>query len=435
MALYNENKMSKESVKSFDVITDTTNTNNSANITDSTNIIDKTDLDQLKMSIQNVILDTLNNVESSMYQDAKFDFFFESEVYESFTYIDYETFRTIYEKIKEETVRRSKQTWRSYKENLHYFDYSENRHFYQIERLKKTPQPQQRTKEWYEFRKDHLTGSNSWKIFSSESCQKQLMFEKLEPPKVYQEIRPNLNDQQPMNWGHKYEPVSILLYEFYNNVVVEEFGCIEHNEIKCLAASPDGIVTSVKNNGRMIEVKNPTTREITQVPKIEYYIQMQLQMEVCQLEECDFVETKFKEYDTRDDFENDKYKLEKGMIIVMIKNGTDLVYEYSPLLKNKLYDLEKFINDTYQKYGFTDETLENGEFKWFKNVYWYLDTFSCVLIPRNRKWFSNAKDKITTFWSNILKEREEPNSYLKYKPKSKSKVIQNVIKLTEDELK
>ena len=31
-------------------------------------------------------------------------------------------------------------------------------------------------------------------------------------------------------------------------------------------------------DGRMLEIKNPTTREITQVPKMEYYIQMQLQI-------------------------------------------------------------------------------------------------------------------------------------------------------------
>jgi hypothetical protein len=42
----------------------------------------------------------------------------------------------------------------------------------------------------------------------------------------------------------------------------------------------------------MLEIKNVVSREITGIPKPEYYVQMQLQMEVCDLEECDFLETK-----------------------------------------------------------------------------------------------------------------------------------------------
>ena len=390
------------------------------------------DMEHLKESIKHIIIDTLNRVENSQYPDYKFDEFFKSEVYELLQYINYETFDNIYEKIKEDTIRDSKLIWRCYKEKLYKFDYIDNRHSKQIEILKSVTQPQQRTQEWHDFRKEHLTGSNSWKIFSTKSSNNQLMFEKLEPSKTDYYNKPNLNDQQPMNWGHKYEPLSIKLYEFYNDVVVEEFGCIEHANIKYLAASPDGIVTSLKNNGRMLEVKNPTTREITKIPKTDYYVQMQLQMEVCQLEECDFVETKFKEYDSYDDFENDKYKLEKGMIIVLIKNNNDLVYEYSPLFSNKPTALEDFVNDTYNKYGFTDGELEKGQYRWFKNIYWYLDIFSCILVPRNRKWFSSAEEKIKDFWSDILKERNVPNSYLKYK--AKTRIPKQIIQLSKKDI-
>ena len=66
---------------------------------------------------------------------------------------------------------------------------------------------------------------------------------------------------------------------------------------------------------------------------MEYYIQMQLQMEVCDLNDCDFVETKFVEYDSFEDFKNDKYNIKKGMIIVLIKDNSSFVYEYSSLFK------------------------------------------------------------------------------------------------------
>ena len=47
----------------------------------------------------------------------------------------------------------------------------------------------------------------------------------------------------------------------------------------------------------MLEIKNIVNREITGIPKKEYWVQMQLQMEVCNLPECDFLETRFKEYE------------------------------------------------------------------------------------------------------------------------------------------
>jgi len=37
-----------------------------------------------------------------------------------------------------------------------------------IEYLKQIKQPEQRTKEWYEFRFNHLTASNAWKAYSTK---------------------------------------------------------------------------------------------------------------------------------------------------------------------------------------------------------------------------------------------------------------------------
>lgn len=381
------------------------------------------DMDQLSSSIRSVILDTLPNLDCFQYQEPKFENYFKNEIYHSFANIEYEVFSEVYDTILERVVRDSNYVWRSFKTEHHVFDYEDSRYEDRIEALKLMPQPQQRTSEWHAFRKNHLTGSNSWKIFFSEATRNQLRFEKLEPKSSNNDVRPNLNDQLPMNWGHKYEPVSIFLYEFYNDVTVEEFGCIEHETINCLAASPDGIVTSLKNNGRMIEVKNPTTREITQIPKFDYYIQMQLQMEVCDLNECDFVETKFKEYENREEFNNDKYRLEKGMLIVLIKNNLDLVYEYAPLFSNKPKELDEFVNKIYEKYNLNNILLQNGEYKWFKNIYWKLDKFSCVMVPRNPKWFTVARHKINIFWDQVIQDRKITDSYLKYKPKSRSIII------------
>ena len=166
-----------------------------------------------------------------------------------------------------------------------------------------------------------------------------------------------------MNWGHKYEPLSILFYEYYNDVRVEEFGCVPHKSVPFLAASPDGIVTSQRQNGRMLEIKNVVSREITKTPKMEYWIQMQLQMEVCDLKDCDFVETKFVEYDSENAFKADAYRIEKGMIMVFVKNNESYVYEYSPLFQNRDKDLNTFIQNSFEKYNIDKNLLLNNLIK------------------------------------------------------------------------
>ena len=46
-------------------------------------------------------------------------------------------------------------------------------------------------------------------------------------------------------------------------------------------------------------------RDITGIPKEEYWVQMQVQLETCDLEYCDFFETRFKEYVTADQYYED----------------------------------------------------------------------------------------------------------------------------------
>ena len=70
----------------------------------------------------------------------------------------------------------------------------------------------------------------------------------------------------------------------------------------------------------MLEIKNIVNREIDGIPKKEYWIQMQLQMEVCDLDECDFLETKFTEYDSSEAYwdnviENEGNHVKKGVIM------------------------------------------------------------------------------------------------------------------------
>ena len=266
--------------------------------------------------------------------------------------------------------------------------------------LKNIPQPEQRTNEWYLFRQKVLTASSIWKAYGTEKSKNQIIFDKCEPVDLEKYNRANM--ESPMHWGQKYEDVSIEWYEKHYNTTVSEFGCIPHKDIPYLAASPDGINTDIssKRYGRMVEVKNIFNREITGIPKLEYWIQMQVQMEVCNLNECDFLETRFIEYESYNDFMADgsfnftETENIKGVIICFIQNEKP-IYEYAPLYLTRI-QYDEWEEATMAKHS---------EKVWLRNIYWKLDEISCVLVLRNKFWFNSTKHILKDVWESIEKER------------------------------
>ena len=156
--------------------------------------------------------------------------------------------------------------------------------------LSSKPQPEQRSNEWFLFRHSVLTASNAWKAFGSQATQNQLIYEKCLPINVEKYKSNPVSTDSPLHWGQKYEPLSVMIYEKVYGTVVKDYGCILHDKYDFIAASPDGINDDINTPlfGRMLEIKNIVNREITGIPKFEYWIQMQLQMETCNLNECDF---------------------------------------------------------------------------------------------------------------------------------------------------
>ena len=408
-------------------------------------MITNIDIEEIKDNISEIIIDLSYNIDYTKYHEAKFDEYVFDTVYQHFVeHIDEEDFSEIYNDNIDEIYHKVGCQKRSFIHDHVIDEINQStkqkleRYQSQINYLMNVPQPEQRTPEWYEFRYNHITGSNAWKIFSTDSARRQLYYEKLVPQDVKSSggySSNNLSDN-PMNWGHKYEPLTTQFYEYYNDVKVGEFGCIPHKDIPFLAASPDGIVIEGPLIGRMLEIKNVVSREITGIPKMDYYVQMQIQMEVCDLDECDFVETKFTEFDSYQDFMDDEEFVKKGMIIAILKDNSHLVYEYSPILRNSEEALDKFSEEIYKKYNLNPTTLcnqvetdiDNGEheYKWFKNIYWKLEKYSHVLVPRNKKWFDEMYPKIKEFWNVVLDERNIPDSYLKYQPKKRTpKIVQD----------
>jgi putative phage-type endonuclease len=281
----------------------------------------------------------------------------------------------------------------------------------QLEKLKSIIQPEQRSDEWYIFRNSTLTASNIWKVFVSDYSQTQLILEKCEPLDINKFKVTNTNS--PLHWGQKYEPVSILYYEYIHNTKVSEFGCIPHKDYSFIAASPDGIICdgSSKLFGRMLEIKNVVSREITGIPKMEYWIQMQLQMEVCNLNECDFLETKFIQYDTEEEYREDKETEYKGVILQYLK-GESPYYIYAPFM---LSDLD---SEEYKRWE-DEEKEKNKDLELIARLYWKLVKISCVLVLRNKLWFKKVQPMIEIFWNNLVKERESGEYKERIKKKRK----------------
>jgi putative phage-type endonuclease len=276
---------------------------------------------------------------------------------------------------------------------------------------------EQRTSEWYNIRNNMITASNAYKCFDSELSRNQLIYEKCK------QTTDNYNSAS-MHWGVKYEPVTAEYYEYTNNTHLSYYGCIQHDKYSFIGASPDGIVTDSSNEriyGRMIEIKNIYNREITGIPKKEYWIQMQLQMEVCDLDECEYLETRFIEYLNEDEFYSDsvddnfiftKNYDYKGIILHFIKQTTNEKTQLTSIENIYIY---KPINMNRQNYNIWVNIEKEKQEKmgniFIKNYYWKLDEISCVVVQRNKKWFNDNIYKMKEIWDIVLKERKEGFSH------------------------
>lgn len=281
-----------------------------------------------------------------------------------------------------------------------------------LQDIRQRPQSEQCTPQWYVDRWNRLSGSNAWKAFGSQSQINSLIFEKCKP--IETEKFQSVNTESSLHHGKRFEPVSTQYYEWMYGAKVEEFGCVPHKLHSFLGASPDGIVVNKEcpRYGRMLEIKNVTTRKINGIPKEDYWIQMQIQMEVCDLNECDFLETEIYSYSGLAEFESDGSfqksvdgKL-KGVIAQYQVDGRPY-YEYAPF------------QCTQEEFDAWEEVIceKHSNHTWISNIYYRIDTVSCVLVLRNKAWMSAATDVLRDIWTQVLYDRE--NGYEHRKPKTK----------------
>ena len=302
-----------------------------------------------------------------------------------------------------------------------------------LDLLANLPQPEQRTPAWYDMRSNLLTATAISKLFFSPARTNSVIYEKCVGAGGTQPFQISATD--PRHWGQKYEPVTREIYETLYKTSVKEYGCIQHREYPFIGASPDGINIYPHSSryGRLVEIKNIVNREITCEPSDEYWIQMQIQMEVCDLDICDFVETRMKEWTEEEYWEktstdsitdaNGTTVEFHGIMLQFIRhdNVYDIHYEYMPRFHTGVIPCVKKVETWRQS---IIEKL-HGTHLFIKTVYWYLEEISVVVVLRNSFWFDKALPEIRRVWSTI--EEERISGYHHRKPKPVIHKMDNIV--------
>lgn len=280
-----------------------------------------------------------------------------------------------------------------------------------LKELKKLKLPEQRSKEWYAMRKNKLTASSIASAINKchFTSRDELLLSKIEE-KPYES-----NDIT--EWGVKYEDIAIAFYEELYNVKVLDFGLVPHPVFEAFGASPDGICDDTGNDeyvARMVEIKCPPKRKFTKTVPSHYLMQVQGQLEVCDLDQCDFFQVKIEEY-------NDLLEYEQDIFInddVILPGRTHLNYPKGVTLSYRKKDEMKLtylyppLNLTIQQYkDWIQEnklkiTYEGHEF--VENKWWKISRYECSLVDRDTSWWIKNVDKILDFYNDLLLYRNNP---------------------------
>tara|TARA_B100001093_G_C26854003_1_gene1026514 strand:+ start:3864 stop:5144 length:1281 start_codon:yes stop_codon:yes gene_type:complete len=297
-----------------------------------------------------------------------------------------------------------------------------------IETLKNLKLPDQRTPEWYEMRDKMLTSSSLADAIGKGhfKTRDDLLIEK-----TSKEKKPRFSSWI-IEWGVRYEPVATTFYEKLNNLKVLEFGLVPHPELKIFGASPDGIcdIDSPEDYiGRMLEIKCPPKREFTkEVPK-HYWMQMQGQLETCDLEECDFLQVKLLEYETEEKYIEDQFfdgdilkegissnGLPKGLVISFVSVNDTLEETYH-------YEYSEFYQSFEQLKIWSDKIIKEYTFNYSSICFhwWKIERYECTLVGRDRQWWINIVPEILNFWEDVEYYRKEGNQLLIDKKENRKK--------------
>lgn len=262
--------------------------------------------------------------------------------------------------------------------------------------LMQRPQTTQRTSDWYTEFKRCLTASEFYKIVGSPRERGTLVLQKSGKLELSSRsgssvvLRSHMN---PFDWGICFEPVVKLILESKWQAIIHEVGRFVHLTDTRLAASPDGLIirsfTNPEMGGHLLEIKCPKSRVIGIKVPIEYFYQMQLQLEVTGVRACEYVEAKF-EFVSLDNEKKSEWYGNIAVIGSFNEKASDWLpssYAYGPLS-----DLE-----WKPELGLNEKVLEMNR--------WICEKIHHERVYRDEAWFSSLKPKIEEFWADVEKSK------------------------------
>jgi putative phage-type endonuclease len=299
-----------------------------------------------------------------------------------------------------------------------------------VKALQKKPQPEQRTPDWYKQRQTRVTASeaasclfrtkNVCETYVNEFGLTNFKYKDNDPINPYETREDYIikkcsaffgqavfRDTVFTLWGKKYEEVANRLYTKLNNTQVHEFGLLSHGRLKWLAASPDGITTE----GVMLEIKCPKSRKIDPTaPPFYYWVQVQIQLEVCDLEECDFFECEIEEKQDETEFRSLEGTLsgpqDLGILMCVPKEPDtpgDLQFIYPPA---ELVTIDDYIEWRDKMLNERPELIP---------TYYFIKRYNNIRIKRSRAWFAKNKEDIKETWRVVTKLQNNHEDFIKYK--------------------
>jgi len=299
--------------------------------------------------------------------------------------------------------------------------------------LKSLPFAPQRSAEWLALRKNLLTASDLAQAIGKGKMgsRNALLLKKTQALlsqdglKRFYEINPPTASSMstssfssaPLRWGVMFEEMIARSYCQRNmNIPLYDFGLIPHPTLKCFGASPDGI-TAV---GKMLEIKCPWRRKITmgEVPE-HYYLQVQGQLSVCSLNECDYVEAVIEDFQRESDYTTKvppSETTQHGVLIELQHPSQEEAYEYSPegLTPKEAY--------AWARTRAMEIIKETPDITIMKIHPWRVKEMNIVAVSFDPILWDKLIPQIQLFWKDVLELRDKYESGEAMEPRKKKKI-------------
>jgi len=316
----------------------------------------------------------------------------------------------------------------------------------QFNKLKLLPQPAQRSKEWFDYRYNRITASDTASAIDQNPYEPVESF-------ILKKCDPNFPflDNDAVYHGKKYEPIATMIYEHIYNSRVYEFGALPSEKYNFLGASPDGICSKLTLDnkfsdriGTMLEIKCPVTRDIHTSGNIMgdicpfyYYCQVQQQLACCELEKCDFWQCKLSEYNNKEEYllddcsnsvstiNNDSTKIEiddrlkKGAIIEFYPKKFTPEFDEDKIMWKSKYIIPKRVDMNAEQYdSWILKTINDyktlypeidKDYYFNRIIYWKLDVSHNVTINYDEKFMLSIIPVLKDVWAKIVYYRKNLN--------------------------